>query len=171
MAICPPDRPCATPTPSQAKASPSRTGNPRQTPQHRSQTHKTRGFGKAAGIKQRRFHRSCRGRAGDNPEQETLPSKTARSRSAHCSVLQAKLPGKENKPLLGREVPGVQILHLALSSAFPKTQNDQWGEQDSAMCLHRQTDTAAPGDRQQKSFGLRDAHGTERAALAQPLLC
>lgn len=84
MAICPSDRPCATPTPSQAKASPSRTGNPRQTPQHRSQTHKTRGFGKAAGIKQRRFPRSCRGRAGDNPEQETLPSKTARSGSAHC---------------------------------------------------------------------------------------
>lgn len=54
-------------------------------------------------------------------------------------LLRAALPGKQNKP---REVPGVPNLRSALPSAFPRARQGEWGQQDSAVCLH--TDSTSP---------------------------
>jgi len=51
-----------------------------------------------------------------------LPNKTARSRTARCSLLQAQLLGKENKPLLVlkyKTCPRLYTLYSALYSLLP----------------------------------------------------
>lgn len=149
MATCPPDRACATPTPSQAQARPSGMGNPRQTQnvwegcwdqtvtfpavlQSRG-WRQPRAFGKRCQAKLPERQRSCEQRFQEN---KTNPHKCLQHKT--CALL-CPLPS----PRLSRAV----------------------------QCVCTQTDRrCASGDRQQKPFCPRDAHGTNGAAPAQTLL-
>lgn len=55
-----------------------------------------------------------------------MPNKTARSRMALCSLLQAELLGKENNPFLVLRVSRVQNLHSALHPAHERAGRAGW---------------------------------------------
>lgn len=155
MAICPPDRPCATPTPSQAKALPSRTGKPRQSPPAQEPDTKPGNSGRLLGL---------------NSGVCTGPAEEGLETTQSGKPCQAKLLGA-----------GALAAHSCEHSFQEKKTNPFWTEK----CLEYKTCTLPSPDSEGSvgRAGQTNRHccispfvsgmltGTEQAVLAQPLPC
>lgn len=153
MATCPPDRACATPTPSQAKARPSGIGNPTLTEP---------GTGESCWDETAAFPAVLQSRGWTQPEQETCQAKPLGA--AALTDPAATLPGKENKPCRAGKCWRTKPALGSALSAFPKPKRVS-GESGTVRCLHT--------DRQTAQVLLSQGHPWDRrgrAGTASPVL-